>query len=68
MSALLDKCGHAIDRETAEREAIDTIVRQGDYLEIIREHVESLTNDELMEWVVYPDTGEFPDHLHRQPK
>jgi hypothetical protein len=61
-----DKCGRTIDRQAALREAADTIIRQGDYHDIVREHVESLTDDELMEWIVYPDTGEFSDYLHRE--
>lgn len=60
-----DKCGRTIDRATAIRAAVDCIIRQGDARPIVAEHVESMTNDELMEWLVYPDTGEFPEELHR---
>ena len=61
-----DKCGQVIDRQAAIQEATDIIVRQGDYHDIVRAFVEGLPDDELMEWLVYPDTGEFPDYLHRR--
>jgi hypothetical protein len=60
-----DKCGHVIDRATAIREAVDCILRQGEARAIVRDAVEFMTDDELMEWLVYPDTGEFahlPEH------
>jgi hypothetical protein len=60
-----DTCGHVIDRNAAVREATRVILSQGDAYFIVREHVEQMTDDELMEWLVYPDTGEFDDYLHR---
>ena len=60
-----DKCGHVIDRRTAIDEATRTMLRQGDADEVVRRHMEYLPDDELMEWLVYPDTGEFahlPEH------
>lgn len=60
-----DKCGLTISREAAIREATYTILNQGDAVHIVREAVESMPDDEIMLWLAYPDTGEFPDHLHR---
>jgi hypothetical protein len=66
MTEYTDRCGKTIDRETALREAAHVIESQGDYHDIIREHVRSLSDPELMEWIVYPDTGEFSEYLHRE--
>lgn len=60
-----DKCGHTISRKEALQEAVDIIMQQGDARSIVRDHVEHLSDDELMEWIVYPDTGEFSDFRHR---
>jgi hypothetical protein len=60
-----DKDGHVIGRQTAIYEATRTIINQGDANVIVREYVEGLSDDELMTWLVYPDTGEFahlPEH------
>lgn len=62
-----DQCGKEIDRKTAIDEAVRVICRQGDYRPIVRAHVELLTDAELMQWVVDPDTGEFDEYLHRCP-
>lgn len=60
-----DKDGHVIGRAEAVDEATRCIIRQGDADDIVRAHVQTLTDAELMEWLVYPDTGEFahlPEH------
>lgn len=54
-----DSVGRVITRKAAIQAAVDCIIRQGDARPIVEEHVEFMTDDELMEWLVYPDTGEF---------
>lgn len=60
-----DRSGHTITRDEAIRMAVDCIIRQGEERPIVQEHVAFLTDDELMEWLVYPDTGDFPDEALR---
>ncbi len=60
-----DRSGRTITRERAIRVAVDCILRQGDARPIVQEHVEHLSERELMEWLVYPDTGDFPDEALR---
>lgn len=58
--ALTDKAGRTLTREDAEQMAVDTIIRQGDERPYLEEAVGFMTDAEVMEWCVYPDTGEFP--------
>ena len=60
-----DKDGHVIDRQTAIHAAVRCMLQQGDAYDIVRDFMEDLSDEELMVWLVYPDTGEFahmPEH------
>jgi hypothetical protein len=60
-----DKDGHVIGRAEAIDAAVRCMLDQGDARDVVREHMEGLSDAELMVWLVYPDTGEFahlPEH------
>lgn len=60
-----DSKGRWIDFETGVREAADCIREQGDVgfiQELIRQ---SLSPDDILEWLVYPESGEFADGIIR---
>jgi hypothetical protein len=56
-----DKRGRTITRDQAERMAVDAIVDAHEERAYVETAVALLSDDEVMEWCVYPDTGEFPD-------
>lgn len=57
-----DRSGRTITRERALQAAADYILSDRDAARpIVEEAVEFMTDDELMEWLVYPDTGNFAD-------
>ena len=58
-----DATGKHIDYEAGVAAAAEAILDQGDhtYIEdLIRDY---LSPDDILEWIVYPDTGEFADDV-----
>jgi hypothetical protein len=56
-----DKRGRTLTREQAERVAVNCILDQHEARPYVESAVGMLSDDEVMEWCIYPDTGEFDD-------